>query len=76
MDFNIERRESIGMFFSAYCQETGTEVLLGPDNFVDLADGPLGVELHYRCYCGEVGVLYPKHPGALKGSATSHLCPA
>jgi hypothetical protein len=64
MDFSVAKREGIYMFFSAYCREAGTEVLLGPDNFVDLEDGPFGVELHYRCHCGERGVLYPKRPRA------------
>ena len=48
------------MFFSAYCQDAGRNVLLGPDNFVDLRDGPSGFELHYRCHCGRSAVLYPK----------------
>jgi hypothetical protein len=48
------------MFFSAYCPDAGAEVLLGPDNVLDLGHGPFGMELHYRCYCGETGVLYPQ----------------
>lgn len=48
--------------FSAYCEEVGTEVLLGPDNYTDLIDGPSGMELHYRCHCGRPGVIYPKAP--------------
>jgi hypothetical protein len=48
------------MFFSAYCADAGAEVLLGPDNVLDLGHGSLGLELHYRCYCGETGVLYPQ----------------
>jgi hypothetical protein len=50
------------MFFSAYCADAGADVLLGPDNVVDLGHGPFGLELHYRCYCGESGVLYPQLP--------------
>ena len=64
MDLMVFSVDSGGMFFSAYCQESGTNVLLGPDNFVDLLDGPSGFELHYRCHCGRDGVLYPKQPAA------------
>jgi hypothetical protein len=60
MDLMTAEGESEGMFFSAYCPEAGADVLLGPDNVVDLAHGPCGLELHYRCYCGETGVLYPQ----------------
>jgi hypothetical protein len=57
------------MFFSAYCQEAGRNVLLGPDNFVDLCDGPAGFEVHYRCHCGRAGLLYPKQPEAASCAA-------
>jgi hypothetical protein len=50
------------MFFSAYCAAAGADVLLGPDNVVDLGHGSFGLELRYRCYCGESGVLYPQLP--------------
>jgi hypothetical protein len=48
------------MYFSAYCEEAGADVLLGSGNFVALVDGPDGAELHYRCHCGRAGVIYPK----------------
>lgn len=57
------------MFFSAYCRDAGRNVLLGPDNFVDLLEGPAGLELHYRCHCGRSGVLYPKRPEAASCAA-------
>ena len=60
MDFTTVNRESGSMFFSAYCADAGAEVLLGPDNVLDLGHGPRGFELHYRCHCGETGVLYPQ----------------
>jgi hypothetical protein len=60
MDLITLTGESGGMFFSAYCAEAGTEVLFGADNVTDLRHGPHGLELHYRCYCGESGVLYPQ----------------
>jgi hypothetical protein len=63
MDFRLEEVEGGTMFFSAYCEEAGAEVLLGPDNVLDLGDGPFGMELRYRCYCGQVGVVYPKRAG-------------
>jgi hypothetical protein len=52
------------MYFSAFCEQAGTEVLLGPDNFVDLIDGPAGFELHYRCHCGWAGTVWPKSGAA------------
>jgi hypothetical protein len=57
------------MFFSGFCAHAGREVLLDPDNFVDLEDGPLGFELHYRCYCGRPGVFYPKIEAAARCGA-------
>lgn len=60
MDFMVDLYQAEGMFFSAYCDQVGTEVLLGPDNVLDVSDGPLGLELHYRCHCGDTGVVYPK----------------
>jgi hypothetical protein len=61
--------DSEGMFFSAYCADAGAEVLLGPDNVLELGHGPCGFELHYRCYCGETGVLYPQ-----RGRTPSRNC--
>jgi hypothetical protein len=48
------------MFFSAFCEDVGKEVLLSSDNFLDLIHGPLGFEVHYRCHCGATGVVYPQ----------------
>jgi hypothetical protein len=61
MDFKLGASEGGGMFFSAYCDQAGAEVLLGPDNVIDLTYGSLGPELHYRCHCGQSGVVYPRH---------------
>ena len=60
MDSMVAGSQSGSMFLSGYCEEAGTEVLLGPANFLDLVDGPLGFEVHYRCHCGRGGVAYPK----------------
>jgi hypothetical protein len=60
MDFMLESLDGGGMYFTAYCEEAGANVLLGAGNFVALLDGPLGTELHYRCHCGQAGVVYPK----------------
>ena len=60
MDYMLKSLEGGGMYFSAYCEEAGANVLLGSGNFVALVDGPFGAELHYRCHCGEAGVVYPK----------------
>lgn len=48
------------MFFSSFCSEAGKLVLVSPDRVVDLRDGAQGFELHFHCYCGRPGVLYPK----------------
>jgi hypothetical protein len=60
MDFTNVWVHAGAMFFSAFCEETAAPVLLTPDDFVDLRDGPLGFELHYRCHCGRPGVVFPK----------------
>jgi hypothetical protein len=62
------------MFFSAYCDEVGAEVLLGPDNLVDLGYGASGVELHYRCHCGKPGVIYPKQSGRSASDTAARKC--
>lgn len=59
MDFTLGRVQSEVMFFSAFCQEARKDVLLGPERVADLRHGPLGFELHYSCYCGRLGVVYP-----------------
>ncbi len=60
MDLSLRQRHIEGMLFSGFCQTTGREVLLGPDNFSDLLDGEAGFELHYICHCGRAGVIFPK----------------
>ncbi len=49
-----------GMYFTASCSAQGRPVLLGDGNLIDVTSGPFGLELHYRCHCGEEGVLYPQ----------------
>ena len=63
MDYTIRRGHSGLMYYSAFCEQAGTDVLLGPDNFLDLVDGPSGFELHYRCHCGRPGTVRPKSGG-------------
>jgi hypothetical protein len=60
MDLSLAEVEGEGMFFAAYCSDAGADVLLGPDNVVDLRYGAFGPELHYRCHCGQPGVVYPR----------------
>jgi hypothetical protein len=48
------------MIFSAFCDQAGAEVLLGPDNVTEVTSGPWGLELRYRCHCGQLGVIYPQ----------------
>ena len=71
MDFTTGGCQGGVMMYSAFCEQAGREVLLGPDNFVDLLDGPLGPELHYRCHCGRLDVIYPKarRSGRTRGAA-------
>ncbi len=63
MDWTLVRGQSEGMIFSAFCQEAGKEVLLGPDNFVDLRHGAEGFELQFSCHCGRLGVVRPARSG-------------
>ena len=60
MDLTLRRVQSAVMFFSAFCEEAGKDVLLGAERVLDLRYGRLGFELHYSCYCGQHGVVYPK----------------
>ena len=60
MDLTVAGVHIGGMFFSSFCDQAGREMLFGPDDYVDLRDGPHGFELHYRCHCGRPGVVFPK----------------
>ncbi len=71
MDLNLHPRHIEDMLFSGFCQTIGREVLLGPDNFSDLCDGPSGFELHYTCHCGRAGVVFPKRH--LRGSCGTEV---
>jgi hypothetical protein len=42
--------------FSLYCPRHQARVLLGPDNIEGIATCAGGIELEWRCSCGEVGV--------------------
>ncbi len=59
MDWTLSKDQAEVMIFSAFCQEAGKEVLLGPDNFLDLRHGTEGFELHFSCHCGRSGVVRP-----------------
>jgi hypothetical protein len=47
--------------FKVYCDRHGTEVLLGTENIVSVANGPDGVEMEWECYCGQHGRLGSVH---------------
>jgi hypothetical protein len=47
--------EQHGAMFSVYCPGHGSRVLLTSDNIEAVVNRPEGVELHWRCTCGEVG---------------------
>ncbi len=42
--------------FSVDCPRHGARVLLGPESIVALAPVADGIEVHWRCTCGEAGV--------------------
>jgi hypothetical protein len=42
--------------FSVECHRHGARVLLSAESIVALVPGPDGIEVHWRCTCGESGV--------------------
>ncbi len=42
--------------FSVDCRRHGARVLLGPESIVALVSVADGIEVHWRCTCGEAGV--------------------
>ena len=47
--------------FKVFCERHATEVLLGYDNIVSVANGPDGVEMEWECYCGQHGHFVTAH---------------
>ncbi len=43
--------------FSVECPRHRARVLLSPESIVALVSAPDGIELHWRCTCGQTGVL-------------------
>ncbi len=42
--------------FTVYCPSHCRRVLLFPDNIEALINHPDGIDLHWRCTCGQTGV--------------------
>ena len=42
--------------FSAFCPRDACTVLLPLSSIEAVHNGPDGIDVHYRCTCGEVGV--------------------
>lgn len=42
--------------FSVECPRHGARVLLGAESIVAVISAPDGVEVHWRCTCGQTGV--------------------
>jgi hypothetical protein len=46
--------------FSVECPGHGSRVLLGLESIETLVSTPDGLEVHWRCTCGEQGVWAPR----------------
>ena len=57
--------------FDVYCRGHGARVLLFPDNIVTLVNHPDGVDVHWQCTCGTVGVRSIRRPPADRAIDTS-----
>ena len=42
--------------FSVFCARHGRPVLLPLSRIVSVHNGPEGIDVHFRCSCGEAGV--------------------
>jgi len=47
--------------FKVFCERHATEVLLGWDSIVSVANGTYAVEMEWECYCGQHGRLVSAH---------------
>jgi hypothetical protein len=43
--------------FTVHCSTHGGRVLLGARSIVEVANTAAGIELHWRCHCGERGMV-------------------
>ncbi len=55
--------------FSVHCPRHGARVLLGLDSIEALVSTPEGIEVHWRCTCGDRGVWLPLPATAASGPA-------
>jgi hypothetical protein len=44
--------------FVVYCPRHRSQVLLFPDNIEALINEPDGIDMHWRCSCGEFGLTH------------------
>lgn len=55
--------------FAVYCSVHRSRVLMFPDNIESLVNSPTGVEIHWRCGCGQAGVEHLGRTEKIVGSA-------
>ncbi len=55
--------------FAVYCPAHRSRILMFADNIEALVNGPGGVEIHWRCGCGEVGVERANRAAKIVGGA-------
>ncbi len=51
--------------FSIDCPRHRSRVLVGLDSIEALVSTPEGIEVHWRCTCGERGVWVPRVPAGI-----------
>jgi hypothetical protein len=51
-----------GAVFDVFCSRHRTRILLSPDDIRGLVNHPDGIEVHWRCSCGHVGVTRMTQP--------------
>ena len=52
------RQSQTTRMFVVYCPRHRSRILLFSDNIEALSKRPVGIELHWKCTCGERGVTH------------------
>jgi hypothetical protein len=47
--------------FTVYCKRHGTNVLLGDDDILSVANDERGIVVSWKCYCGQRGAVVHRH---------------
>lgn len=50
--------------FAPHCPRHGRRVLLGDDDILSVTNGPEGIAVDWRCFCGHQGRSQYQHSGA------------